>query len=74
MFACSTAVPNTNLTLNLGVEIAVAYLTCHYLPYQMQIVMDPSEGDHTVCLGPAILFCQQCSKTYCRECDTRRHC
>ena len=20
------------------------------------------------------LFCQQCSKTYCRECNTRRHC
>ena len=35
---------------------------------------DPSEDDCTVCLGPVILFCQQYSKTYCRECNTRRHC
>ena len=58
-------------------EVAFAYLMCHYLPYHLQIVMeteDPSEDDCTVCLGPAILFCQQCSRTYCRECNTRRHC
>ncbi len=26
-----------------------------------------------VCLGTASLFCEQCSRFYCKECNARRH-
>ncbi len=32
---------------------------------------DPDECD--VCLEPALVFCVQCAKPYCVECNSRRH-
>ena len=52
---------------------SVACLKCQSLPYAME-GEDQGEGDCAVCLGPAVVFCEQCRQSYCKECNVRRHC
>ena len=44
---------------------------CHYCPYLLAVVEEENICD--VCLGTAVLYCEQCKNFYCKDCNARRH-